>query len=162
MSKKRDLVKRSHVNRSRDEQNQYTRAIMVSDAQPTVPNSQNSQSTLDASTPDATDDRFEYAPKTRKNKRNRLFLHLRDNWLKYVLGVIGSAVVSMLVFVFYTVNIKITEINKDISYQAKTLDENAESVKQISAEVSSLRATVQSLNDRFDLFIKILKNDNKQ
>jgi hypothetical protein len=155
MSKKRSDVKASHVGRSREDQKQYISAALASNAEPTVPDVTGTESTLNDS--ETFDNKPEYNPLSRRNKGNRFVLHIKESWPSYVI----VAAIGLFSFLFLNVNVKIAEINKDIARQAEKIDENGGIVQQLSNDFSRFSAELKSLNDRFDLFIRLMQKDSQ-
>jgi hypothetical protein len=70
-----------------------------------------------------------------------------------LISIIGIAAFSF----FVTFNIKIAEINKDISFLYTGLDDTAQKIEKISDELSSFRSDLKSLDSKFALFIELFK-----
>jgi site-specific DNA-adenine methylase len=100
----------------------------------------------------------------RKYLINRFIIHIKETWPTYLTSIIGMAAF----FFFVTFNVKIAEINKDISYLYIRLDDNTRKIEKIADELSSFRENVskdiasfqsdlKSLDSKFDLFIELFR-----
>jgi hypothetical protein len=97
-----------------------------------------------------------YIGPKRKNKINRIIFHMKEHWPGYLLSVVGV----LALFFFVTFNVKIAEIDKDIFYTRERIGENTEKIEKVSDELSSIKSDIQSLNDRFMLFINLFGQSN--
>jgi peptidoglycan hydrolase CwlO-like protein len=82
--------------------------------------------------------------------------------MKKVFGIL--ILFSLALFFFVTFNVKIAEINKDITYINGKLDENTRQIESISDDIVLLgnniltfEGELKSLNDRFILFIELFR-----
>jgi hypothetical protein len=147
MKRKKRGSSSSHVSKSPIERNNYTRAVRNTGVNPTIISGSSTVSTLSDVKELNEDIGVESYSPTRENRKNRFILYIKENWPNYIVSIIGIIVF----FFFVTANIKLAEINKDISYQSKLLDTNAAKIEDVSGKVASLYGEVKSLNDRFML-----------
>jgi hypothetical protein len=96
----------------------------------------------------------------RKDPKNRFIIHIKETWPTYLISIIGLSAF----FFFVTFNIKIAEINKDISFLNTRLDDNTRKIEKISDEMDSLKENMvlfqsglKSLDNRFALFIELFR-----
>jgi hypothetical protein len=92
-----------------------------------------------------------YAGPKQKNKTNRIIFHMKEHWPGYLISTVGV----LALFFFVTLNVKIAEIDRDIFYIRERISENTEKIEKVSDELSSIKADIKSLNDRFVLFIDL-------
>jgi len=143
--------------KSKSEQDHYLRAVIDRRDEPTK--KENGLGTLDDIDTDNDD-----SPSIRRRKffRSRFYLHIRDNWINYLMGTIGV----LALFFFVNMNVKFAETSKDIFYLDKKLDENTRKIEKVSDDVTTLReqliiygGDLKSLDNRFAMFIELFKKD---
>jgi hypothetical protein len=155
---KRNKYTRSHLAKNKHERDEYIKFVRSSGEDHTVPYVGNGTLRDDDEYPD-----LEYSenggPK-RKNKANRFIIHIKEYWPNYLIGCIGP----LALFFFVTFNIKIAEINKDITYINGKLNENTQQIERVSDDIVllgnnilTLDGKIKSLNDRFTLFIELFR-----
>jgi len=89
--------------------------------------------------------------------------------MKKLLLISIIAIIGVLaLFFFVTMNVKIAEINKDVSYQNNTTNENTRKIDKLSDDIITIREQILildgkfgSLNDRFAMFIEIFRNNSR-
>jgi chromosome segregation ATPase len=80
--------------------------------------------------------------------------NLKETWPTYLISIIGS----LTLFFFVIVNVRMAEINKDISFLNTRLDENTRKIEKISDELAALRENFASLRENMALFQSDLKS----
>ena len=85
---------------------------------------------------------------------------IKEQWPSYIMGLVGL----LALFFFVTMNVRMAETSKDISYLYMKIDENTQKVEKVSDEVQTLREQVllyrgdlKSLDDRFAMFIELFR-----
>jgi len=103
--------------------------------------------------------------KSRKFFKNRLYIYIKEYWPQYLLGTVGL----LALFFFVTMNVRVAEINKDVSYLYIKTEENTRKIEKLSDDVISLReqmliinGNVKSLDDRFMMFIELFKKTDNE
>jgi hypothetical protein len=149
-------MKNNHFIKSKNEQEHFIRDIMDKKEEPTKP--EKGYGTLDK---DELDNINEISPMSRKFIKTRLYIHFKEYWYRYLFGLVGG----LAIFYFLTLNVKLAEINKDISYQYLNTNENTRKIEKVSDDIILLREQMlilsgdfKSLNDRFAMFIELFKN----
>jgi hypothetical protein len=155
---KRNRYTHNHVAKTKRERDEYVKFVRGSGEDHTVPY---------AGIGTLRDDDEYSAPEVsgnsrtkRKNRTNRFIIHLKECWPNYAMGGIGA----LALFFFVTFNVKIAEINKDISYIYGKLDENTRRIEKVSDDIVlvgnnilTLDGGLKSLNDRFTLLIELFR-----
>jgi hypothetical protein len=90
---------------------------------------------------------------TRQGGWLRKMKNLKETWPTYLISIIGS----LTLFFFVIVNVRIAEINKDISFLNTRLDENTRKIEKISDELAAFQSDLKSLDSRFALFIELFR-----
>jgi hypothetical protein len=155
---KRNNIINSHIGKTKFERDEYIKSVLGKREEHTI--SYQNNGTLND------DDEYEYPElekerkEERKNKANRFILFFKEYWPNCVISVVGA----FAFFFFVTFNVKIAEMNKDVSFLYNKLDENTRKIEKVSEDVSLLRSDVyslksdlKSLNDRFGLFIELFR-----
>jgi hypothetical protein len=152
--KKRNSILSVHTPKSREERNDFIQIIREMNAEPTLPGGQEEGTLGGDRKPDT---RYDTDRSTRKNGRNRFILHIKESWPNYLIGALSV----IGVYFFITSNVRLAEINKDISYQSEKLADNTQKIEKVAEDVSSFHADLKSLNDRFSLFIELFRQSDK-
>jgi len=146
-----------HVAKTKIERENFLRSVMDSKDEPT--RQENRSGTLDSSDQDNGD----LSKIKRRFFRSRFFLHIKDYWPNYLMGTVGV----LALFFFVTMNVRLAEINKDISFIYMKVDDNTRKIEKVSDDVSSLREQIllyrgdlKSLDDRFAMFIELFKKES--
>jgi hypothetical protein len=153
-----------HASKSRTERNTIIKDILDKKEEPTIQTTGNG--TLDDFEEQAAE--YDLKKQRRKYSKNRLIIHIRETWPNYVISVIGI----LGFFFFITLNIKMAEINKDISFLNYRLDDNTRKMEIIYNEISSLKEKVSEnmqsfqselklLDGRFAMFIELFNSGSK-
>jgi hypothetical protein len=160
---KRNKIAPSHAAKTKYERDEYINFVQRSGEDHTIPHVE------DGTLRDDNNEYSEMSPKNigpkRKNIQNRFLIHIKEYWPNYLMGGIGTAAL----FFFVTFNIKIAEINKDVSYIYEKLNENTRRIEKVSDDVFSLKddlstfgAELKSLNDRFHMFIELFSENRNR
>jgi cell division protein FtsB len=150
--------KTSHVAKTKKEQNRYASIVLMRKEYPTMP--EEAKGTLG----DMSYDEKAYSDTlgNRSSKKNRLFLHLKNNISSYIVGLVSPLILVLALFFFKDFDIRLTNINNDITNQNDKIEQSAKNIEKLSDDVNSFKADLKSLNDRFGMFIDLFKKqDNK-
>jgi hypothetical protein len=153
-----------HTTKSRIERENYARAVHRTGEDPTIVGGDALSGTLSDVNKIGAEMPVAASVPARKSIKNRLALHLIDHWPNYLLALL----MTIAGFCVVTANVKLAEINKDLSYQSRAIETNAARIgsvdkrlETISEKVSSLQSVIQSLDDRFTLIIEVFRQSKE-
>jgi len=144
--------------RSKSERDNYLRNVKDRKDEPT--RKENGNGTLDDIYASGDDNQSSVS---RKFLRSRFFLHIKEYWPSYLMGTVGV----LALFFFVSMNVRLAETSKDISYLYRELADNTQKIEKVSDDVTTLREQIllyrgdlKSLDDRFAMFIELFRKQS--
>jgi hypothetical protein len=144
-------MKRSHITKTRIERENFIRSVV--DRKDESTRQEKGVGTLDNDEPDNDDVPF---TNPRNFPPNRIYRHIRKNWLGYVIG----GIFTMLLIFIGTSHAQIEGTRTDIKYINEKVDGNTRKIEKVSDDLNSVQSGIKSLNDRFAMFIELFRNTN--
>jgi len=144
----------NHQTKTKAEREAFARSIRKAENIPTIP-TQNigGESTLIGSD----EPEININKKPRKTNANRIVLHIKRNWVSYLISI--AVFVGM--YFLITSRVELARVNSDLSYQSTEIHKTSEKVEKIYDDISSFKGEVKSLNDRFQLIIDLFSQPKK-